>query len=156
MITPLTKERSNYSSILLCHHIKKDQMENRFLKIKEYLLELEYTIKAEDVAEELLVVENIDSGITNLIIDCDAPILVIELHLFDLENASAEVLSRFLQMNRTIIHGAIALDDNGTKVIFRDTLQVENLDLNELQGTLNSIEVFLSENANELISIAKQ
>lgn len=145
----------NLQFYLLYNNIKMNQMENRFSKIKAYLLELEYTIVSEDASEELLVVENIESGISNLIIDCDAPILVIELHLFDLKNETADILRRFLQMNRSIIHGAIALDDNGTKVIFRDTLQVENLDLNELQGTLNSIEVFLSENANELIAIAK-
>lgn len=130
-------------------------MENNFLKVKEYLLELEYNIVSEDAAEQLVVVENNNVGIANLIVDCDDPILVIELHLFDLKNSNEPILRRFLQMNREIIHGAIALDETAEKVVFRDTLQLENLDLNELEGTLNSIEVFLSENANELISIAK-
>ena len=130
-------------------------MENNFQKVKNYLLELEYSIVLEDSAEELLVVENTDAGISNLIVDCDDPILVIELHLFNMANSDVDVFRRFLQMNREIIHGAIAIDETGEKVIFRDTLQLENLDLNELQGTLNSIEVFLSENANELISISK-
>lgn len=130
-------------------------MENNLEKVKNYLLELDYSVVAEDAAEELLVVENPEVGIANLIVDCDEPILVIELHLFNLKNGSDDKLKRFLQMNREIIHGAIALDESGEKVIFRDTLQLENLDLNELQGTLNSIEVFLSENANELIEMAK-
>lgn len=129
-------------------------MEN-FEKVKNYLLELDYNIVTEDIGEELMVVENIDAGIANLIVDCDDPILVVELHLFDLQNGSSDTYLRFLQMNREIIHGAIAIDESGKKVVLRDTLQIENLDLNELQGTLNSIEVFLSENANELISIAK-
>ncbi len=130
-------------------------MENNLEKVKNYLLELEYSIVSEDTAEELLVVENTEVGIANLIVDCDDPILVIELHLFNISNSNADVFKRFLQMNREIIHGAIAIDETGKKVILRDTLQLENLDLNELQGTLNSIEVFLSENANELISISK-
>lgn len=130
-------------------------MENNLEKVKNYLLDLEYNIVSEDSAEELLVVENTEAGIANLIVDCDDPILVIELHLFNLNGVNADVLLRFLQMNREIIHGAIAIDETGEKVILRDTLQIENLDLNELQGTLNSIEVFLSENANELISISK-
>lgn len=130
-------------------------MENNLEKVKNYLLELEYSIVSEDTAEELLVVENTDAGIANLIVDCDDPILVIELHLFDINNGNEDVFRRFLQMNREIIHGAIAIDETGKKVILRDTLQIENLDLNELQGTLDSIEVFLSENANELISISK-
>lgn len=130
-------------------------MENNFKKVKNHLLDLEYSIISEDTSEELIVIENLDAGISNLIVDCEDPILIIELHLFDLQNGNEETFRRFLQMNREIIHGAISIDETGTKVILRDTLQLENLDLNELQGTLNSFEIFLSENANELISISK-
>lgn len=130
-------------------------MENNFKKVKDYLLDLEYSIITEDTSEELIVIENLDAGISNLIVDCEDPILIIELHLFDLQNGNEETFRRFLQMNREIIHGAISIDETGNKVILRDTLQLENLDLNELQGTLNSFEIFLSENANELISISK-
>ncbi|PCH73013.1 MAG: molecular chaperone Tir [Flavobacteriaceae bacterium] len=130
-------------------------MTNNFSKVKDYLLEMEYTIISEDSKEELVIIENLKSGISNLIIDCEDPILVLELHLFDLEKTNEHIFLRFLQMNREIIHGAIAVDETGKKVILRDTLQLENLDMNELQGSLNSFEVFLSENANELISISK-
>jgi len=130
-------------------------MANNFSKVKNYLLEMEYTIISEDTNEELVIIENLRSGISNLIVDCEDPILVLELHLFDLEETDSNIFLRFLQMNREIIHGAIAVDETGKKVILRDTLQLENLDLNELQSSLNSFEVFLSENANELISISK-
>ena len=130
-------------------------MENNFKKVKDYLLELEYSIVSEDATEELIVIENMDAGISNLIVDCEDLILILELHLFDLQNGTVDTFRRFLQMNREIIHGAISIDETGKKVILRDTLQLENLDLNELQGTLNSFEIFLSENANELISISK-
>ncbi|PHQ59643.1 MAG: molecular chaperone Tir [Maribacter sp.] len=129
-------------------------MGNNFRKVKDYLLELEYSIISGDETEELIVIENEEAGISNLIVDCEDTILILELHLFDLKNESLDVLRRFLQMNREIIHGAIAIDESGKKVILRDTLQLDNLDLNELQATLNSFEVFLSENANELISIS--
>ncbi len=130
-------------------------MENNFRKVKDYLLELDYGIVSEDESEELVVAEKPDAGITNVIVDCEDPILVIELHLFDLKNGDENSFRRFLQMNREIIHGALSLDETGKKVIFRDTLQLENLDLNELEGTLNSLEVFLSDNAEELISMSK-
>ena len=129
-------------------------MGNNFKKVKDYLLELDYSIISGDETEELIVIENEEAGIANLIVDCEDPILILELHLFDLKNESVDILRRFLQMNREIIHGAISIDETGKRVILRDTLQLENLDLNELQGTLNSFEIFLSENANELISIA--
>lgn len=130
-------------------------MNNYFSKVKDYLLDLEYNILSEDKAEELVIVEKQEAGITNLIIDCETPILIIELHLFDLNKEDINIYREFLKMNREIIHGAIALDETGKKVIFRDTLQIENLDINELQGTLNSLEVFLSEYANTLLAFSK-
>ncbi|MCC7454321.1 MAG: molecular chaperone Tir, partial [Crocinitomix sp.] len=42
-----------------------------------------------------------------------------------------------------------------TKVIFRDTLQVDSLDLNELEGSLTSLSLLLSEYSDEIISFSK-
>ena len=87
-----------------------------FLKVKEYLLELEYNIVSENEEDELFVVEKEDDGIVNLIIDCNA---------------------------------------DGKLLLFRDTLQLENLDLNELEGTLNSLALLLSEFAEKIIAYSK-
>lgn len=130
-------------------------MSENYKKVKEYLLDLEYVIMSEDEGEELFVVEKPDAGITNLIVDCEDPILVIEVILFEMKNAGNAVYEKLLKKNRDIIHGAFALDDEGEKVIFRDTLQLENLDLNELEGSLNSLELLLSEYAGEILELAK-
>lgn len=130
-------------------------MDVKYQKVKEFLLDLEYTILHEDLQEELFVVEKEEAGITNLIIDCEDPILVIEGVLFELKDKSVEVLESLMKKNREIIHGAFVLDDSGTKVLFRDTLQLENLDINELEGSLNSLEVLLSEYAQQIIAFAK-
>ncbi len=130
-------------------------MSEYFNKVKSYLLDLEYTILHEDAAEELVVVEKEDAGITNLVIDCEDPILIIEGILFEVKSTSEDMLKQLLMKNREIIHGAFTLDETGTKVIFRDTLQLENLDLNELQGTLNSLELLLSEYSSEIIEFSK-
>ena len=131
-------------------------MITNFEKIKNYLFELGYEIIMQDFEKEMLMIEKPDAGIQNLILDCEDPILIVEMHLFDMKKKNIEALSTFLKMNRNIVHGAIALDETGGKVIFRDTLQLENLDINELQGTLNSIEIFLSENAEKLIQLSKK
>jgi hypothetical protein len=39
--------------------------------------------------------------------------------------------------------------------LFRDTLQLEHLDLNELEASLNSLQLLLSEYMNELIVFSK-
>lgn len=126
-----------------------------FQKVKEYLLDLDYRIVTEDEADTLFIVEKEDAGIVNLIIDCDEPLLIIEQHLFDLKNTNTDVFKQLLQKNREIVHGAFVIDETGTKVIFRDTLQIENLDANELEASINSLELLLSEYATQIIEFAK-
>lgn len=124
-------------------------------KVKDYLLNLEYNIVQEDTTEELFVVENPDGGIANLIVDCEDPILIIEGVLFEISDENPDIYKSLLIKNREIIHGAFTLDESGKKVIFRDTLQLENLDQNELEATLNSLEMLLSEYSEEIISFSK-
>jgi len=130
-------------------------MSTYYNKVKDYLLNLEFNIVQEDTAEELFVVENPDGGIANLIIDCEDPILIVEGVLFELVNESPEIYKALLKKNREIIHGAFVLDESGKKILFRDTLQLENLDQNELEATLNSLEMLLSEYSEEIISYSK-
>lgn len=126
-----------------------------FEKVKSYLLELGYDITNEIPEEELVVVENPDNGIVNLIVDCEDPILIVELHLLDIKNEQPGMYKELLKKNREIVHGGFVLDETGTKLLFRDTLQIENLDLNELEGTLNSLALLLSEYYENLIAYSK-
>jgi hypothetical protein len=133
----------------------KNKTMTDFEKVKEYLMELEYSIVGENPQEEMFIVEKDEAGINNLIIDCEDEILVIEQLIMDLPTNSVDVYKDLLMKNREIVHGAFALSEDGQKLIFRDTLQLENLDLNELSGTLNSLELLLSEYGNRLIEISK-
>jgi hypothetical protein len=126
-----------------------------FEKVKEYLRQLEYDIVHEDVEEQLVVVDNPNHGIQNLLIDCEDLILVVEMLLFNIAEDNMNMYKRLLQLNREVVHGAFTIDEAGKKLIFRDTLQLENLDLNELEGTLNAISLMLSEYGNELLDFAK-
>ncbi|MBS2097060.1 YbjN domain-containing protein [Carboxylicivirga linearis] len=130
-------------------------MSEHFNKVRDYLLDLEYRIVSEDATEELFVVEKEEDGISNVIVDCEDSILIIEGLLFELSKGSEDIYKSLLVMNRQIVHGAFVLDDEGKKVIFRDTLQLENLDLNELEGSLNSLKLLLSEYSDELIEFSK-
>ncbi len=128
---------------------------NAFQKVKNYLLELDYNIVSENEADGVFVIENEADGIKNLVIGCADPILIMEQHLFDIANPKSEVYLQLLQKNRDIIHGAFALDETGKRVIFRDTLQIENLDQNELEGSLNSLSLLLSEYSETIIQFSK-
>ncbi|MGB3618279.1 MAG: YbjN domain-containing protein [Catalinimonas sp.] len=129
-------------------------MPDYFDKVRSYLLELEYDIVQEDADGDVLIVEKPDEGIVNLLIGCADPLLIMEQVLLDLPAEQPEVLRSLLMKNREIVHGAFALDDSG-RLLFRDTLQLENLDLNELEASLNSLSLLLSEYADELIRFSK-
>jgi hypothetical protein len=126
-----------------------------FEKVKGFLMELECEIVMEDPEEQLVVVNKEDEGILNMVIDCEDPILIIEQFLFEVKEDNATTFKSLLQKNREVVHGAFSLDESGTKVIFRDTLQLENLDLNELEGSLNSLSLLISEYYEELLAFAK-
>lgn len=130
-------------------------MENSYNKVKEYLLELNCHIVYENESDGVLIITNEEDGITNFVLGCADPLLIMEQFIFELKTENVEVFKNLLIKNRDIVHGAFALDETGTKVIFRDTLQVENLDLNELEATINSLGLLLSEYSEEIIKFSK-
>ncbi len=130
-------------------------MNEQFDTIKNYLLELNYNITHEDRTEGVLMIENQDEGINNLILGIADPILIIEQYIFKITKPNETIFQQLLQKNRDIVHGAFVLDETGEKVIFRDTLQIENIDLNELEGSINSLSLLLSEFSENIIQFSK-
>ena len=130
-------------------------MSENLQKVKDYLDELELSISSEDEAEELVIIDDEDKGIKNLVIDCEDPVLVLEQVIMDVPKNTDGFFKRLLQMNRTLVHGAFVLDEEGAKVIFRDTLQLENLDKNELEASITALSIALAEYAGELIEFSK-
>jgi len=130
-------------------------MNDYFEKVQGFLLDLDFNILQENEEDGVFWVDKEDAGIHNLVIGCLDPILVMEQFLFEIKNETSDVYKKLLIKNRDIIHGAFVLDESGKKVIFRDTLQLENLDLNELEGSLNSLSLLMSEYSDELIQLSK-
>lgn len=130
-------------------------MDIHFTKTKDFLLELNFNITKESEQEGIFVIEKEAHGIKNLIIGVAYPILIIEQFIFKINQPSDEVFKSLLKKNRDIIHGAFVLDETGERVIFRDTLQLENLDLNELEASLNSLSLLLSEYSEQIIKFSK-
>jgi hypothetical protein len=130
-------------------------MNNYFEKVKDYLLELDFNIVSEDENDGIIVVDNEDDGIKNLVLVIADPLLIVEQFIFEVGNATPDIYKQLLQKSRDIIHGAFVLDDSGSKVIFRNTHELENLDLNEIEATFNSLALLLSEYSQDLIEFSK-
>lgn len=130
-------------------------MTENFNRVKNYLLQLNFHLIHENPSEGILMISKEQEGIKNLIIGVATPILIMEQFIFNIKNKNETVYRSLLQKNRDIVHGAFVLDETGDKVIFRDTLQVENLDLNELEGSLNSLSLLMAEYSDQIINFSK-
>ncbi|OEK06620.1 YbjN domain-containing protein [Roseivirga misakiensis] len=131
-------------------------MNNHFQKVKNYILDLDFSILMEDESDGLMVIESEEDGIKNLVLGVEEPLLIIEQSLVNLGDTSAATYLNLLQKNRDMVHGAFVVDETGKRVIFRDTLQLENLDLNELEASFNSLALVLSEHSDELLKVAEK
>lgn len=123
--------------------------------IKETLLNLEFDITIDKKEDGILVIQKEEYGVKNLFLVIADPILIIEQFIFKINQESADIYKCLLQKNRDIIHGAFVLDETGDKVIFRDTLQLKNLDSNELEASLNSLSLLMSEFSEQIIQFSK-
>ncbi|MCG3156542.1 MAG: hypothetical protein DKINENOH_03166 [bacterium] len=124
--------------------------------IKGYLLDLDLEIVKEDRAKELVVVEDEAEGIKNLVVDCEPPLVILEQLIMPVPKQPGDLFKRLLQMNNTLVHGAFALDDQGKNVFFRDTLELENLDRNELEASIRALSLAMAEHASELLAFAQK
>ena len=128
-------------------------MSEKFEKVKGYVLELGFHIDEEDPSEEIVIINDEERGIHKLVIDCEDTVLVVEQLIMKIES-SADVYRRILQMNRELVFGAFVLNEEGDSLLYRNTLALDNLDLNELESTINSLSLGLAENGEELLAFA--
>jgi hypothetical protein len=126
-----------------------------FKTIESFISKLGYSVSYRNEKDGLFCIENESDGIKNLIVGVAPPILIMEQYLFTLKSDDKDILKSLLMKNRDIIHGAFVLGDDGKKVIFRYTMQIENLNINEFEGALNSLGLLLAEYYEEIISFSK-
>jgi len=124
--------------------------------VKAHVLDLGLTIAAENETDDLVVVDDEDNGIKQLVIDCEPPIVIIEQLIGEVPPEPGDLFTRLLQMNNTLVHGAFVLDETGRRIFYRDTLQLANLDLNELEGSIRALSLALAENGAELLAYWKK
>lgn len=127
---------------------------SHFEKVKGYLLELGHEIKEEYPEEGIFVINNEDQGINQMVLDCEDDLLVIEQKLLEVVVEDSELFKQLLQLNRSLVFGAFALDETGKNLLFRDTLELENLDLNELEASLSALAFGLVESMDVLMALA--
>jgi hypothetical protein len=95
----------------------------------------------EELDEGLWLVRTADDAA--VAINHNPPVLVFRLKVLDLprdEKQCAELYRKLLELNATdLVHGAYGLEEND--VILSETLELENLDYNEFQSTVESFQM---------------
>ena len=104
-------------------------------------MELDY----EQVEEGMWVVGTSDDE-ARIVIHYSPPVLVFRLKVLDVpadERSCATLFRRLLQLNASeLVHGAYGIEEDS--VILSDTLELENLDFNEFQATVDSFQMALA------------
>ncbi len=127
-----------------------------FERVKEFVLQLGYDIISEVEEDEILVISKEEEGIAEMVLDCEEPVLIVEQFIMDVPATNREAFyQHLLTVNRNLVHGAFVLDAEAEKVIYRDTLQLENLDLNELEASISSLSLGLAEYAGSFLDFAQ-
>ena len=125
-----------------------------FAKVKEFVLELGYEILQEITEDDMLIINNEDNGVSSMVLDIEGDLLIIEQKLLEVTVDKPELFKQLLQANRRLVYGAFVLDESGKHLIFRDTLELLNLDKNELESSLSALALGLVENLDLLITIS--
>lgn len=123
--------------------------------IENFAARLNCTIVYKNEQNGILKIDNQPDGIHNLIIGIAPPILIMEQFLFSFKEDNMHMFRKLLQKNRDTIHGAFVISEEGNKVLFRYTMQLENLDFNEFEGAINSLGLLLSEYAQQIIDFSR-
>lgn len=129
---------------------------NYINKILGYLERMEYRVLYKEESSGILKVSKEEDGIGHLIIGVVPPILIFESFLFDIHQDDLSMYKALLQKNRDMIHGAFVLNNDATKILYRYTLQIENVDFNEFESAINALSFLLSEYATQIILFSKQ
>jgi hypothetical protein len=106
----------------------------------------------EKVDDSLWRVESPDNNVDNIILSYAEPIIMFRINLMKVPKNNREAFyERLLQLNATEIpHGAFGIEDDN--VVMIDTLQLENLNRNELQASVDSLAFTVAQYYNELKS----
>lgn len=123
--------------------------------IEEFALRLNCKILYKNEQNGILKIDNQADGIHNLILGIAPPILIMEQFLFSFREDNLTMFKKMLQKNRDTIHGAFVITEEGNRVLFRYTMQLQHLDFNEFESALNSLGLLLSEFSQQIIDFSK-
>ncbi len=112
--------------------------------IEHYLIQIHHLFEA--IRDNMWVIHDT----VDTIVIFAPPLVILRTKLMEVPNTNREHFYKLLlELNASqMVHGAYGLEDNNVVII--DTLEVENLDLNEFQASLDAMSLAASQDYERL------
>ena len=122
--------------------------------LESFLLRME-DLEVDEIEEGMYLVRNRGGG-PPVVVSHSAPFLLLRMKVMDLPEdgiANAELFRALLELNATdVVHGAYGLEER--ELILSDTLKLETLDFEEIQDSLESIQLAAADHMERIRSLA--
>jgi len=112
-------------------------------KIEHYLVKLSLTFQ--EAGAGTWIVRDAQKGLENLVIILSEPLAIVRINVMVVPAVGKEKLfEELLRLNATdLVHGAYAVD--GKNVILIDTLEVDSMDIEEFEASIDAIGLALAQ-----------
>ena len=112
-------------------------------KIESYMINL--GISFNEIDEDSWIISDEEKGLEQVAVLTADTLLIIRVSVMDVPKGNREELfEKLLELNATdLIHGAYAIEEG--KVILVDTLEMETLDMEEFQASLDAVGLALAQ-----------
>ncbi len=121
--------------------------------VEAYLLRMNRRFShVEDQPGTFLV--STSDGMPPVAVRVDIPLVVMRVHIGDVEGDNAALFRRLLELNaKALVHASYGLEEN--RIVLSSALELENLDFNELEATLDEMDVALAQQVPMLAGLNK-
>lgn len=117
--------------------------------VESFLLRME--LEVEEVESGMWVSRNGDDGVS-MVVHYSPPLLVLRTKVLDVpkdQARCAELYRRLLELNATdLVHGAYGIEEDD--IVLADSLELENLDFNEFQASVDSMQLAVASHLESL------
>ena len=118
--------------------------------VESYLLRME--LEVEEIETGMWVVHAPNEG-TRMVVHYSPPLVVLRTKVLDVPTGDpvrcTDLYRRLLELNATdLVHGAYGIEEDD--IILSDSLELENLDFNEFQASVDSMQLAVASHLESL------
>lgn len=104
-------------------------------------------IAIQQVRDDVFLVSEPETEL-EMVIDVEETTVCLMIEVATLPFLGEKLLTRLLEINNTAVHGAFCLDKK--VVLFKENLEIENIDLNELESAIEMMFLTVAKSMDEI------